>query len=422
MNGYYGPNNGPPPVPPMQYGPPPVKKSKLPWIITALVVLAILLFSFLNKQFSPQKTAQRYFRAALLGDWETAYGYLEVPEGSLMSQAHFLDTRDADAETAVTNLKVQETGSPAAADKNFMRTFTAYYTVKGESSSRTEEIQLVRQQEKNFLFFPKWRVSSGNILAKDFVLFAPAGYEISVDQEPLTPIRKASDRTDTDDEEDADLSTDDIAAAGINGYDTYVENIFIGEHTVTASAENLETGESTFYLSSDTMDYYKVETLDISQEAVSDMQAIVQEFMRLTYQGALAGSPPSEEYLGHWIQEDKDPETLQSVRESAEELYQDLSSDLADSSYYDKIQFTRMDFSDYQSRVNETYNDEQGDLYASLYVDYRYAYAYIGISTSYQGITSKEDRDSSGEDSMSVTFRLEDGTWKIYSASMDCVY
>lgn len=422
MNGYYGPNNGPPPVPPVQYGPPPVKKSKLPWIIAAVVVLVILLFSFLNKQFSPQKTAQKYFRAALLGDWEAAYGYLEVPEGSLMSQAHFLATRDADAETAVTNLKVQETGSPAAADKNFVRTFTAYYTVKGESSSRTEEIQLVRQQEKNLLFFPKWRVSSGNILAKDFVLFAPAGYEIAVDEEPLTPIRKASDRTDADEAEDEDLGTDDIAATGIVGYDTYVENIFIGEHTVTASAENLETGESAFYLSSDTMDYYKVETLDISQEAVSDMQAIIQDLMRQTYQGALAGSPPSEEYLSYWIQEDEDPETVQSVREAAEELYQDLAADLADPHYYDKIQFTRMDFSDYKSAVDEVYNDEQGDLYVSLSVDYRYAYSYTGISTSYQGITTKEDQDSSGEDDMSVTFRLEDGTWKICSASMDSVY
>lgn len=338
-----------------------------------------------------------------------------------MSRSHFLDTRDADTQTAVTNLKVQETGSPAAIDKNFMRTFTAYYTVKGESGSRTEEIQLVRQQEKNLLIFPKWQVSSGNILAKDFVLLAPAGYEITVDNETLTPIRKASDRTDTD-EENKKTGTKDLAAKGISGYDTYLENIFIGEHTITASAENLETEEFTFYLSSYNMDHYKVETLDISQDTISDMQALVQDFMRQTYQDALASPSPSGDYLDYWALEGQDPERVQSIREAAEDLYEKLASELGDANYYDKIQFTRMDFSNYQSEVSDTYNDEQGELYVSLYINYRYAYSYTGISTSYQGITSKEEEDDSGEDDMTVTFKLEHGKWKIVSADMDSVY
>lgn len=422
MNGYYGPNSGPPPIPPMQYGQPVKKRSKLPWVIAAAVAVLILLYNLLSDYFSPQKTAERYFKAVFSQDWETAYGYIEIPQGSLMTLSHFLAIKDTDEKTDVTNLKIGRSGDKNAAERDFMQAFTAYYTVKGENNSRTEDIQLVKQQEKAFLLFPKWKVASGNILAKNFVIFAPAGYKITVDKEALVPASRASDRTDTDDTDDEDPETGDIATEGISGYDTYVENMFIGQHTVTASAENLEDGETTFDLYSADMDYYKVETLDIDPDAISDMQAIVQDFMRQTYQDALAQSQPSEEYLKYWIQEGTSKEDTRSVREAAEDLYQDLAEDLSDPHYYDKIQFTSLNFSDYESQVNETYNDEQGDLYVPLYITYQYKYTYSGISTSYRGITTKEEQENTGEDDMSVTFKLEDGDWKIYSADMDSVY
>lgn len=421
MNGYYEQNNAPAPYRPPNMGyappppPPPKKTSKLTWVVVAVIILLIAAYAILSNLFSPEKVAQKYFKAVFSSNWATAYEYLEVPEGALMTSAHFLEVHEEEQQANVTNLKVQESGSKSAADKNFMRTYTAYYTVKGENDSRTEDIQLVKQQEKNLLVFPKWKVSSGTVLAKNFVIFAPSGYEIAVDGEVLNPVSKGMDTINIE-------GTKDIASEELNGYDTYMENIFIGQHAVTASAENLETEEFTFDLYSDEMQYYKVDTLEISETAVSDMESTVQDFMRLIYKEALAQSKPSEDYFNYWAQEGADIEDTRFIQEAAKELHEDLTSALNDPHYYDKIQFTRMDFSKYQSQVNEIYNDESGNLYARLYVNYQYDYAYTGVSTSYQGITDKEDQENSGSSDMTITFKLEDGNWKICFADMDSVY
>lgn len=393
--------------------PAPSKKTqKLIGIAAAVVVVLAALFGFLSSLCGPKKTAEKYFSAALNGDWGQVYDLLEIPEGALMTKAHFLDICGRNKAEEVSNLKIKEDGKSHEAGAEFIRQYTAYFTIKGGDSS-SMSIQMVRQKEKNFLFFSKWKVSAGNMLAKNFVIFAPSGYEISVDGEKLeTPAEIGGF---------ASESTGMEAADEFSGYDAYMENLFVGQHTVTASAQNWEPAEFIFDLPSG-MEYYKVESLEVSQEAVSEMQSIAQAFMGQLYKEALVQQNPSGDYLAYWAQEGADLEEAQSIKAAADNLYEYMFSELQDSHSYDKVQFTSMNFSNFQSQVNENYNNEQGCLFVELYITYQYDYTYTGTSTSYQGITAREEQGDSGDSSMTVTFKLENGEWKIYSADMYSVY
>ena len=317
-----------------------------------------------------------------------------------MTKEHFLAAHPEEGGAEVTNLNVEESGDASSGTGEFLRWYTVQYMVKGESSIREMRLQLIRQPEKAFLLFPKWKVSSEDLLVKNFVISVPAGYEIAVDGETLTPASLAEENG--------------------SGYDTYMENLFVGEHTIQAAAENRETEEFRLDLT-EGMDYYEIGQLNVSADAVSEMQTVVQEFVGKIYGEALAQSGPSGDYLNYWAQTGNSLEEQQYIQESAVQLYERLVSDLQ-STYYDKIQFTDMSFRNFQSQVNEYYTDEAGNFYVQLYVTYQYAYAYTGTETSYSGITTKEEVQDEGNSDLTVTFKLENEKWKVYSMDLSSVY
>lgn len=384
------------------------RKNKITVVLVVLVVVALGgLYAVLNHLSSPEYVAEKYFEAYLAKDWDAVYDRLDIPDGPFMTKEHFLALHTNDEKESITNLKVQEEttssesisemlgdleGKLSAGTEGFMRQFAAYYTIKGESQPSRAVIQLMKQKEKSFLFFPKWKVTSGDLLQKNFQISSPPGYQLVLDGETLTPTAEASEES--------------------GGYDMYLVNLFTGEHTVESSAANRESGSATF--NSYNVSYYEVDSLPVSQEAVSNMQEIVQAFMRQVYVDALADAGASSEYLSYWSYS-------ADAKESATKLYERLRDRLKET-YYDKIQFTSMNFSNYNSRVGDDYSDEEGVSYVNLYTTYNYDYSYTATETSYQGITSKEEIKEDGDDEVNVTFCLENEEWKIAYIDMYSVY
>lgn len=384
--------------------PAPSKKTqKMIGLIALVVVVLIVVFTFLGSLFGPKRVAKKYFEAVLDGEWKAVYRQMELPDGALMSKGHFLDVHQG-GKVDVTNLRLKETKDTLENDDfdgEFMRQYTAFYTVKGEDNPSQMTVQLIKQKEKSFLFFPKWRVSSGSMLVKNYPISAPAGYEIAIDGEKIKPV------------EEAQLQS--------GGYDTYLENIFVGNHTIAVAAKNRESAEFTFTVNEYDTEYYEVGQLDVSQKAVSDMQDIVQKFMGKVYGEALGKSGPSQEYMNYWAQTGQSLEESKYIKEQANEVYSRLESNLQNT-YYDKIQFTSMNFSNYQSQVEENFSDEAGNFYVRIYVTYDFDYTYTGTETSYNGITTKENHEEAGTDDVEATFKLEDNEWKLTSINLYSVY
>ena len=110
------------------------------------------------------------------------------------------------------------------------------------------------------------------------------------------------------------------------------------------------------------------------------------------------------------------------ARENADALYRKLEEDFAYTNGYESVQFTGMNFSNYYSEVTDEYSDEYGGSYVNLHVSYNYDYTYTGTSLSYDQQTTAEDRSESGSSDSYMTFIMEEGQWKIYSADLYSIY
>lgn len=372
--------------------------------IVFLIFLACA-FSFISYLFGPKKAAEEYFEAVLDADWKKVYKKIEIPEGKLMSRKHFLDARAEVGPIEVSNLKVQDYSDNQGQTADFVKSCCVYYTLPGETQLKEENLMLIKQKERRLFFFPKWKISSGDMIVKNYTISAPSGYKLIVDGEELEPSETAS--------------------AENGGYDIYYENIFAGKHVLEAYAEDREMMETTFLVDDNTSDDYSsgytVEKLTVSQDAVEQMQSQVQNFMGQIYGDVINHYGVTEEYLSYWAIDGKNSDETQKIQQRASELYNNLEAELQNTNY-SQIQFNSMNFSNYTSQMEEDYSDDVGNSYVRLYVTYDYDYSYMGLLTSYDGITSQEEVSDSGNSDTSVTFRMEEGEWKIYSVDLYSVY
>lgn len=351
--------------------------------------------------FGPKKTAENYVEAVLQGDWKSVYENLELPQGKLLGKEQFLAVTHERELVEVTNLKLEEQDGYGGSDSRFLKEYTAEYSVKGDSSVRSMELTLSRQKEKKMLFFSKWCVIPEGLIVSNYTIKAPVGYKVEMDGTALTP------------EEQPELEE--------SGYDVYAETVFAGDHVITASADSREQEEFPCYISTDES-YYEVPKLSISKKTVEQMQETVRKFMGDVYGEVLNQSGPSEKYLDYWAVNNGNKETAAIARENADALYRKLEEDFAYTNGYESVQFTGMNFSNYYSEVTDEYSDEYGGSYVNLHVSYNYDYTYTGTSLSYDQQTTAEDRSESGSSDSYMTFIMEDGQWKIYSADLYSIY
>lgn len=61
------------------------------------VVAAVLVggVSTLRTLFSPERSAKRFFENYMSGDWAAVYQEIDLPEGEMLDEAHFLQVAEA---------------------------------------------------------------------------------------------------------------------------------------------------------------------------------------------------------------------------------------------------------------------------------------------------------------------------------------
>lgn len=382
--------------------PPLSKKTKRNIGIAGIVLLVLVAVIWAGGSFfGPEKTAENYVKAVLQGDWQSVYENLELPQGKLLGKEQFLAVTHEIEPVEVTNLELEEQDGYGMSDSRFLKKYTAEYSVKGDSSIRSMELTLSRQNEKKMLFFSKWCVIPEGLIVSNYTIKAPSGYKVEMDGTALTP------------KEQPELEE--------SGYDVYAETVFAGDHVITASADSREQEEFPCYISTDES-YYEVPKLSISKKTVKQMQETVRKFMGDVYGEVLNQSGPSEKYLDYWAVNSKNEQAAAMAYENADALYRRLEESFSYTNGYESVQFTGMNFSNYYSEVTDEYSDEYGSSYVDLHVSYNYDYTYTGTSLSYDQQITTEERSESGSSDSYVTFIMEDGQWKIYSADLDSIY
>lgn len=153
----------------------PMQKGKRIFIaeIILLVILAVVFYKVGEKQYSPETVADNYFKAEAAGDWEQLYEMMDLPDSPLMTAELFANTMQSTKVRDITNYTVEAGADLFGGDKDIVRDFTCEFVVKGKSGTSTENISVVKQQEKKWLIFDEWKVSPSDNVVDNFAVYIP---------------------------------------------------------------------------------------------------------------------------------------------------------------------------------------------------------------------------------------------------------
>ena len=145
-------------------------------LLAEIAILVVVIFAFYKigeKQFGPETIADQYFTAESKGDWNMVYEMMDLPDSAMLTKEMFLYISAESKLKDITNYTVAEVGIGAMNKDAIIRQFQCEYMASGENSMSTEEIQLVKQQDKKWLFFDNWKVSPNNNLVEDYKITIP---------------------------------------------------------------------------------------------------------------------------------------------------------------------------------------------------------------------------------------------------------
>lgn len=365
----------------------PVKKHKGIAIAALCAVVLIAVFGVVTSGlYSPQSVAESYVKAIMEERWDDAYDKLSIVQNELVNYESFAAYQEncgIDFDS-VMNYDVRDvTGS----EDSLVRTYEVAYVETGSSYENTFTVRLVRQDEKALLVFPTYKVSTDTMLASCSVETV-AGSTVL-----LNGVEISGDYT-------AEQAGDESYVVS-DSYDIfYLPPIFEGVYDITVTHPLCEDYVSTVEIYDGSyLDFsYYMEISSVQRETIA---SIAQQAVEALCDGAITGK--SLDQLGLPLTADE--EYLAYL----EDAYADLISELKNSDGTGLKSITFESFSDYSygdvEWSDNTYLCEMG-------FEYNYVSLYKGwFDEEISEYTSSYSRDGSFD----ITFRFEDGDWKIIS-------
>lgn len=160
-------------------------------IIVACLIAAVAcvsVYSVLSSLSKPEKVAEKVFNSISELDFETLYGYMEIPEGEFLTKDMFTAANNLSYESDTANArKVSNYKIKPASSSNSMLTkdFEVEYTLQGSSEIHYMELSLIKSGKK-FLFFDDYRISSDEFISNNIIIYVPASINVTVNDVPLT--------------------------------------------------------------------------------------------------------------------------------------------------------------------------------------------------------------------------------------------
>ena len=246
----------------------PLKKStKILIAVISVVVIAIVIFFVIcSGKYDPKAIAEGYFLAAAEKDADKLYQYMDVENSDFTSKKVFKKVIETDKKTELVNYSV---GTVQKSSDGLSATVPITYTLKGDSSSSTTSIHLVKDKHNKLLFFDNWQVSSDDSMIT-------TNYQITTFKDSTVTLEGVKvDKKYLDKKE----STDD--------YDVYVlPTIFEATYDVTVTLKNgIELKDEINVGSYGDSNLTKLEVSDATKDAIEKIapQTIEKDY---EYEGA----------------------------------------------------------------------------------------------------------------------------------------
>ena len=239
------------------------------------VVAGIVLYTVGSRLSKPENLVKNYFDSYMAYDWDKTYDYLDIPSGEFTTKDMYIKVLEGlySEKPEISNMVIKP---PSGSDTDGLVTkYTVEYTVKGQTSPATFDVNLVKQKNKNWLFFDRYKVfADGKIMKTDYRVVVPCDAKLYLDG----------------------LEADRSYVQNNDGeYADYIfPNIFCGRHEIKLTApyaKDYETSPVIHELLSDTQKETRIdiEDLEITDAAFTELSKKAEELLKAIYASAVAG-------------------------------------------------------------------------------------------------------------------------------------
>lgn len=217
---------------------PKMPSGSLKWVVLLVCqVIVIVSLVFLAKvmadrYYSPKYLVSQYFESIVNGHPEKAYEYLSSDgESPFFSKEMFCSKMGAQYNGKLVNYKVKQM------KESFSKSvYKITYRLSGKSEDYTMMVTLDHLNQKKFLIFDQWKVSTQDICVSDYVIYVPVNAAAKLDGIQLT-------------EENAAKKYDNERAM-----DAYtIPQIMTGTHALEVHKDNYQDLKTNFDITANTV-------------------------------------------------------------------------------------------------------------------------------------------------------------------------
>lgn len=346
-----------------------------------LIVLIIVFFKVGQTRFGSDYVAENYAKAKMAGDWGAVYEMLNLPTSPLLTEEMFMATRTDEELLEIANYEIEEN----TYDSNKFRTsYVCEYMTTGDSYSNTETIVLVKQQDKQWLFFENWEVTPDNMLVEDVSITIPKDATLLVN------------------------GLDVATMAGVESSEYYGDTTYVLPRmfTGTYDIEVKAPGRKTYSETVDIEYYFSRSYTSLEPDtAVAEELAGVNEKLCSDFWAAIMEGKSYDDFYAE--NSDKFDENV-----DFRYLYENWLYDFQDDDYY---QYQQVTVSEMEARIDNYGTDyDTGEFFIRIYQTGNVYYE--GLRTRVDWWTNEityEPFDGNRNFYEYATFTLRDGEWII---------
>ena len=331
----------------------------------------------------PEAVIGRYCAAYMQENWKKTGSLSDIPENDLATMDEYVAYMKEHAVTGVEDYQKKETKEDRQTEVESAgkrRSFTITYKKKdGEKTS--EKVILEKQKNKKLFLFANWKISTDQMIARDYNLYIPSGGQVWIDDTELGKEYKVKDESES--------------------LDQYKVSLFEGEHKIKVKVPWFKTYESTFQASD--KGSMTAARMKISKEGKKKLDKKMKQTLKSYIDAAKAGDSFSK-VTGLF---DKDALKDTDNQKENKEFYNDLKEALKQTDDYTT---EKIGLDQYQGKY--VINGVTGVVRGTLSYNYTVTYS------KSDGTTGESD----GSTTMSAEFIYKDGDYQIISTDPGSIW
>lgn len=367
---------------------------------TALgVVIFVLLCGVESYHGRPEAVAERYCKAYIQENWRKTGHLSDLPTNGYATLNEYVTYMKKNAVTGISGYQIKETKADRQTKMESggkQRAFTVTYQT-GKDKKTSETVILQKQESRKFLLFADWKVSSDQMIAKDFNLYIPAGSKAWIDGTELTKDYKVKDDSD--------------------GLDQYKVSLFEGKHKIKVNVPWFQSYKSEFQASD--KGSTTISKMQISESGKKKLDKKMKKILKAYVEAAKEGKAFSE-VSGLF------EKNAESNKEN-KEFYHDLKEQLSSSDGY---KTEKVKLQNYEGKY--VISGVTGVVRGTLSYDYKVTYnkeqtteGQTSGSSGQSGMGENAvaaDGSTDGSSQMSAEFVYKNGTYQLRSVDPGSIW